>query len=266
MSGIIFTMVLNIISHQARNYTVATPVYEGPLDLLLNLIERSELDITKLSLALVTDQFIEYMHRLQDNAPEEISAFLVIAARLIQIKSETLLPRPPVRDQDEVDDGELLAHQLLIYKRFKEISNWLQVREGIGYHTHLRLAPTHKYEGNLDLNGITLSDLFAAAQTILLLPDQRLTLDTVVKAPRITIREKIAIIADFLKQFKQGTFQQLLPGDYVRLDVVVTFLALLELVKRSLIYTHQDNLFAEISIEPSETWEDDLSFELEFGE
>lgn len=266
MSGIILAMVLSISSHQARNYTVTTPLFEGPLDLLLHLIERSELDITKLSLALVTDQFIAYMHRLQDDAPEEISAFLVIAARLIQIKSETLLPRPPIRDQIDADDGELLAQQLIVYKRFKEISNWLLEREAAGYRTHLRIAPYPKIEGDLDLNGITLSDLFAAAQMVLILPDQRLSLNTVVKAPGITIREKIIIIANFLKQCKQGTFHQLLPEKYIRLDVVVTFLALLELVKRSLIYTHQDDLFAEISIEPSETWEDDLSFELEFGE
>ncbi|MBT3315900.1 MAG: segregation/condensation protein A, partial [Anaerolineae bacterium] len=91
-------MSLDIVSHankQAEKYTISTPVFEGPLDLLLNLIESAELDITSVSLALVTDQYLERIRALQDMDAEEISAFLVIAAKLIQIKSEALLPRPP---------------------------------------------------------------------------------------------------------------------------------------------------------------------------
>src|SRR4030065_2960085 len=106
MSGIISPMVFNAANQQVSNYTIATPVFEGPLDLLLQLIERSELDITKLSLALVTDQFLEYLHGIEIRSPEEVSAFLVIAARLIQIKSEAILPRPPIRMIDEDDPGE----------------------------------------------------------------------------------------------------------------------------------------------------------------
>ena len=87
--------MFNTANQQVSNYTIATPVYEGPLDLLLQLIERAELDITKLSLAMITDQYLEYIHKLTDLAADEVSAFLVIAAKLLQIKSEALLPRPP---------------------------------------------------------------------------------------------------------------------------------------------------------------------------
>jgi segregation and condensation protein A len=107
---------------QVGDYKVATPVYEGPLDLLLQLIEHAELDITKLALALVTDQYLSRLRDLQERAAEEVSAFLVIAARLLQIKSEALLPRPPVREAGEEDPGEALARQLLAYKRYKEIA------------------------------------------------------------------------------------------------------------------------------------------------
>src|SRR5688572_32818830 len=135
-------MDLNIASRQTGGYTVNTPVYEGPLDLLLQLIERAELDITAIALATVTDQYLIYIRALQNNArPDEISAFLVIAAKLVQIKSEALLPRPPVREVGEEDPGESLARQLRIYKRFKEISNSLEEREKLGLHTYLRLAP-----------------------------------------------------------------------------------------------------------------------------
>ena len=88
MSGIISPMVLKTADGQISKYTIATPVYEGPLDLLLQLIERAELDITRLSLAMVTDQYLDYIHNLPDIAADEVSAFLVIAAKLLQIKSD----------------------------------------------------------------------------------------------------------------------------------------------------------------------------------
>ena len=94
---------------ESEPYLVATPVYQGPLGLLLQLIERAELDITKLSLAHVTDQYLKYLENLPELTAEEISSFLVIAAKLIQIKSESLLPRPPTRDPGEEDPGEALA-------------------------------------------------------------------------------------------------------------------------------------------------------------
>ena len=110
------------------NYTVVTPIYEGPLDLLLLLIERAELDITSLALAQVTDQYLEHLRNISDLSPDEVSAFLVIAARLLQIKSEALLPRPPQREPGEEDPGEALARQLILYKRFKELANLLAQR------------------------------------------------------------------------------------------------------------------------------------------
>src|SRR4030066_1388828 len=129
MSGIISPMVFNTANQQISNYSISTPVYEGPLDLLLQLIERTELDITTLSLALVTDQYLQYIHQLTELAPDEVSAFLVIAAKLLQIKSEALLPRPPSREPGEEDPAEALARQLQVYKKFKEIAAFLEQRQ-----------------------------------------------------------------------------------------------------------------------------------------
>ena len=86
---------------QSPTYTVTTPVYEGPMDLLLQLIERAELDITRLALAQVTDQYLEHLRNLENRPADEVSAFIVMASRLIQIKSEALLPRPPAREAGE---------------------------------------------------------------------------------------------------------------------------------------------------------------------
>lgn len=259
-------MNLGIATHQARAYTVATPVFAGPLDLLLQLIERAELDITRLALAQVTDQYLEHLHSLQESAAEEVSAFLVIAARLLQIKSEVLLPRPPVREEGEEDPGEALARQLLAYKRFKEAASLLAAREAAGLHTYLRLAPPPKVEGRLDLSGLELSDLLAAAQAVFAGIDNRPPLATVVAAPRVTIREKIGVITRFLRQHGRATFRLLLSRRPTHLDVVVTFLAMLELIKRRMVQVRQEVLFGEIEIEPGGAWDEDETFELEFGE
>jgi segregation and condensation protein A len=119
LGGVIIplAMELNVAGHQTNGYTVTITVYEGPLDLLLQLIEHAELDITAVALAKVTDQYLAYIHLMQVPA-DEISAFLVVAAKLLQIKSEALLPRPPVREVGEEDPAEALARQLRIYKRF----------------------------------------------------------------------------------------------------------------------------------------------------
>lgn len=259
-------MDLGIATHQTRAYTVATPVYEGPLDLLLQLIERAELDITKLALAQVTDQYLHYLRGLQEQAAAEVSAFLVIAAKLIQIKSEVLLPRPPVREAGEEDPGEDLARQLMAYKRYKEIAIYLQEREVAGLRTYLRLSPSPKVERQLDLTDLSLSDLVAAAQAVFNLADNRPELGSVVVAPQVTIREKIILINRFLRRYGRTTFQALIRGKPGQLDAVVTFLAMLELIKRRLVEVRQEMLFGEIELEPSGVWDENDSFELEFGE
>jgi len=259
-------MELGIATHQTRAYTVATPVYEGPLDLLLQLIERAELDITRLALAQVTDQYLEHLHNLQESAAEEVSAFLVIAAKLLQIKSEVLLPRPPVRDEGEEDPGEALARQLLAYKRYKEIALQLGQREANNLRTYLRLAAPPKVESVLDMSGISLTDLLEAAQTVFAQADNRPGLNTMVAAPRVTIREKISLIARFLRQNGHATFRSFISRGPTNLDIVVTFLAMLELIKRRLVQVQQESLFGEIELESTETWDENETFELEFGE
>jgi segregation and condensation protein A len=251
------------IHRQTGGYTITTPVYEGPLDLLLQLIEHAELDITALALAQVTDQYLAYIHQMQVPA-DEISAFLVVAAKLLQIKSEALLPRPPVREADEEDPGEALARQLRIYKRFKELANWLDERETRHLRTYLRLAPPPKVEGRLDLSDVSLADLLAAAEGIFAEEAEKQALGTVISAPRITIREKIALITKQLGQSRNTTFSSLLGKKPNRLEVVVTFLALLELVKRYRVAASQEGLFSDIQIEKLEEWGTDEELEIEF--
>lgn len=257
-------MDLNIASHQAGGYTITTPVYEGPLDLLLRLIEHAELDITAVALAMVTEQYLAHIRQLENARPDEISAFLVIAAKLIQIKSEALLPRPPIRDAAEEDPAENLARQLRIYKKFKEVATTLEERSNKGLKTYLRLAPPPKIEGRLDLSEITLIDLMEAARNSFLQDVEKQSLGTVISAPKVTIRQKIAFISSILTKNKNSSFKTLVKSTNNRLEVVVTFLALLELIKRYRISANQSELFGDIDIERADDWNTEEDFELEF--
>ncbi len=261
-------MSLQVAGHQTEGYRVATTVYEGPLDLLLELIEHAELDITTLAIAQVTDQYLGYLQNLQDRDPAEVSAFLVMAARLLQIKSAALLPRPEAVEHtgDEEDDAEALARQLIEYRRFKQIANLLAEREAAGLHTYLRLAPAQiKVDARLDMTGLGLSDLVDAARQVFGNPGNLPSLSTVVKMPRITIREKILVILGVLKRKTKTNFSSLLRTRN-RVEVVVTFLALLELIKRRVVEAHQDTLFSDIEFDSIGEWQENGNIEIEFNE
>jgi segregation and condensation protein A len=260
-------MSFQVAGHQTEAYRIETEVYEGPLDLLLDLIERSELDITRLALAQVTDQYLSYMRALQERNAAEVSAFLMIAARLVQIKSAALLPRPSIehKEDEEEDPAEALARQLLLYKRFKDLAAVLEKREADGLRTYLRLTSPPRIEPRLDMAGVKLNDLIALAREIFASAEDYSTLSEVVAAPRITIREKIAWILDHLRR-KTGaiTFRHLLKEKSSRLEIVVTFLAMLELIKRHIVDVQQFQLFSDISLAPLDDLDDKVEGDLEF--
>lgn len=262
-------MTIDISPFHASSYNVETPIFEGPLDLLLHLIERAELDITKLALAQVTDQYLAYLEELDHYNLEDVSSFVVIAAKLLQIKSETLLPRFHSHEQSEDDPGEALARQLIIYKRFKEIAEYLGERDESGLHTYIRLTPPPQVRTLVDLNTLNISDLASTMTSILENLgeiDHRSSINTVVTPPKITIREKIKLISNHLQKQGKITFRGILGDKLTRIDIVVTFLAVLELVKHHFILAHQTGLFGEIEILPAESWIEGSDFELEFGE
>jgi segregation and condensation protein A len=253
-----------VIGYQTGNYKVQIPVYEGPMDLLLDLIERAELDITAVSLASVTDQYLSYLNTQAQLKPDEISAFLVIAAKLVQIKSEALLPRPPEREPGEEDPGVSLVEQLRLYKRYKEIAGGMMDRQDKGLHTYLRVAPPPKVEAKLDLSNLTLEGLLDAAASAFAKSREKQALGTVISAPKVTIREKIELISKMMKTIQRSSFRSLLADKASRIEIVVTFLALLELIKRYRVTAHQDGLFGDIEFERMEDWKDDEEIEIEF--
>lgn len=227
-------------------YQVKLPLFEGPLDLLLHLIEREELDITTISLASVTDQFIAYLQTLREVQAGVIADFLVVAARLLLIKSRLLLPKPPPLVDEEEDPGEALVRRLLAYKRFKRAAQYLREREQAGLRSYVRLAPPPVLEQRLDLAGVSLHDLVAAMSRVLATLPESQPVGLMVSPRKVTVQEKMALIESLVRGGQSVSFATVLRGAATRVDVVVSFWAVLELIKRGRLEATQPELFGEI--------------------
>jgi len=230
-------------------YQVALPVFEGPLDLLLHLIEREELDITQVSLAQITNQYLEYLAQLSERDPDNLADFLVIAAKLLLIKSRVLLPQPPASLSPEDEDvGEDLVRQLIEYKRFKQVAQWLKHLDEQGLRTYIRLAGVPTLDRVVDLGEVTLDDLLAAVRDVLVVKPPELSVNGAVAPVIITIADQMALIERKTRKGRSLSFRQLLEQATTRIEVVVTLLALLEMVKQLRVTMHQDKQFGDITI------------------
>jgi segregation and condensation protein A len=244
-------------------YQIATDIYSGPLDLLLQLIEKAELDITRLSLAKVTDQYLQHLQSLAVRDPIEVSAFLVMAARLVLIKSLVLLPRPETLSTlPEEDPGEILARQLITYKRFKEIALVLRERESKGLRTYLRMAPQPRIAGKWIPEDLNINELAQVYQNLLTAVVKLHPLKEAVSITAITLRQKIDEIVSILQTTNQSTFNALLKNKHTRMEIIVTFLALLELIKHHSILALQENPFEDIHLEKIGDLQVDIETEL----
>ena len=245
-------------------YTIQLPVYEGPLDLLLNLIEHAELDITKVSLAEITDQYLTYIRQIQDRQLEDLASFLVMATRLIQIKSEVLLPRPPLREPGEEDPGDALARQLVAYKKYKQVAILLSEREGAGLRSYIRLAPPPVIDPKIDMQEFQLDDLHQAMLEALKNVHKIPTLEENVSTQRVRVKDKILNIIHSLKDVSQLSFRKLIKTARSRLEIVVSLLAVLELIKQDQVEVRQEEMFGDIELVRGSGWQVDQIEELEF--
>jgi segregation and condensation protein A len=235
-------------------FQVKLPDFEGPLDLLLYLIEREELDITQVSLAKVTGAYLEYIHILEQLHVDAVADFLVVAAKLLLIKSQALLPRPPsTTTESEEDVGDDLVRQLLLYKQYKESARTLGDREAAGLRTYVRVAPPPKIEAKLDLSNITIDMLIKAVRNVLEVEKPKPPVGTVVKPYTLTIRDQMGLIERILRYRPNISFKRMLRRAQDRIEIIVTFLAVLELLRRRKVDVQQDSLFGDILIVPVET-------------
>lgn len=244
---------MSFFSHddEQANYEVDLPAFQGPLDLLLSLIEQEELDITKISLARVTNQYLSRIDVIKQTDPDDLTDFLVIAAKLILIKSEVLLPRPPpiLAEDNEEDVGDELARQLLIYKQFKEIAAQLRQIEDEHRRSYVRVTPKIKIEPKLAPGEGDLQQLLEAARHALAIKPQDPAVDEVVSPVAVTIGQQMVSIWRQVASGRQVSFNELLDLSTDKIEVIVTLLAVLELIKRRVIAVTQSSRFGDIIID-----------------
>lgn len=232
--------------------------FEGPLDLLLHLIDKAEIDIHEVSISEITDQYMEYLHAMKELELEVTSEFLVMAATLLAIKSKQLLPKPPVFEdeyEDWPDDGldprDELIQKLVEYRKFKQIAEQLREKEFERSLIYSRepedMTPFMREEKVNPVEGLQLSDLIAAFQKALRRAARRNIVATV-QRDEISVKDRIRDIVDVLKQYETVRFSRLIRENMDRHEVVVTFLAILELMKMKHIRCFQHQLFDDIVI------------------
>ena len=256
-------MTLPSLWQSSSNYKISTEVYEGPLDLLLQLIEQAELDITKLSLAKVTNEYLAHLHSIAQRDPMEVSAFLVIAAKLVLIKSTILLPsQEGIESEGDEDIGEQLARQLIEYKKYKDKALWLKDRQDKGLRSYLRVAQPPLIKEKLDLSGIQIYDLVDILLEIYFQNENVTPLSEVVPITALTLKKKIKEIIGLFKHQPRQNFSELLSREYSRLDLVVTFLAVLELIKNHSLMADQSQPFGDIAFESTQDLSEEFETEL----
>lgn len=234
-----------------NSYQVELPVFNGPLDLLLHLIEREELDVTAISLVQVTGQYLAQVRQMESDQLESLIDFISIGARLLLIKSRALLPRPialPGEDEEEEDPAEALLRQLRAYRRFKNAANWLGDRQQRGLRTYLRVAPPPHLEGHLDLSGVDADSLLEAMRIVLSRVETMEESLEVARPRQITIEDQIGKLRHNLQRRRSFKFADMIANPHDRTEIAVTLLALLELIKRREAQAQQGYMFGPIEI------------------
>lgn len=233
-------------------YKIKIEKFEGPLDLLLQLIEEEEMDITQVSLANVTDQYLSYISEAVDIPTEELADFLVVAAKLLLIKSKSLLPNLEIDDEEAVD----LENQLKMYKEYYDASKALQKIISKKHFLFSRERPAvtmdKVFNPPTSLNTDKLHQLFVDVLSEL---EPWVNLPNEVIKRTISIRERILNIRAMISREANISFKNLLKNAKDKTEVIVTFLALLELVKQKTIAVVQDNIFADIHVQKIEDQE-----------
>jgi segregation and condensation protein A len=250
-------MTLFQTDRQQADYQIKIPAFSGPLDLLLHLIERQELDITAISLVEVTGQYLAQVEAMRGSRIENLIDFLVVGARLTVIKSRALLPPTPVtrfgEEEEEEDPAEALLRQLRAYKQYKDAAHWLQQRDEAGLHTHLRVAPPPRVEKKLDLSGVTPHTLQAALRQALAQAQEMEDSVSLIQPRRITIGDQVEKLRRRLRWSSSFLFDEALSPRPDRIEVAVTLLAVLELIKQKEMIAFQPEMFGPIKIGRPET-------------
>lgn len=239
---------------------VKLQVFEGPLDLLLHLIDKNKIDIYDIPIVEITNQYMDYIKAMEREDLNVMSEFLVMAATLLDIKCKMLLPKEVTEDGEEEDPRQELVEQLLQYKMYKYMSYELRDRELDGGRTMYK-DPTIPEEVmdyvepvDLDelLGDLTLATLNRVFQDVIRRQEDKI--DPVrskfgkLEKEEVTVEEKLETVTDYAREHKYFSFRTLLGSQKSKMQTVVTFLAVLQLIKEGILIVQQEHAFDDIMI------------------
>lgn len=236
--------------------------FEGPFDLLLHLIKKNKMDIYDIKIYDITNQYLEYVKAMEEMDLEITSEFIVISATLIEIKSKMLLPKPKIDenavDSDEKDPREELINKLIEYRKFKESAKFFKDREqGIGRMFSKKPEIIEEKNKSFDpkdfLKGVTMLHLFEIYSKLMNVYKNKINTENVINKEipldKFKIEDKIDYLKEIMINDKKIVFSNIVKHCSHKMEVVVTFLALLELMKLRVIKVVQENNFKEIYVE-----------------
>ncbi|MBD8003457.1 segregation/condensation protein A [Bacillus norwichensis] len=237
------------------SYQIKTEVFEGPLDLLLHLIKRMEIDIYDIPMAEITDQYLLYIHTMNELELDQASEYLVMSATLLSIKSKMLLPKNDEVEEDDTiyedeDPRTELVEQLIEYKRFKEAAMLFRQKESVRSEIFTKPPSDLSHFADelpkLQPSGVTIYDMIGAFNKLLRRKRIRQPLSAKVARPRITIQQRMDELLEMIEEsdteLSFSSFFHLLDREFI----ILTFLAMLELMKSNAIIVWQSQNFEEI--------------------
>jgi len=235
-----------------ESYLVKIDAFEGPLDLLLHLINQYEIDIYDIPVSEITDQYNAYIRAMKSLELNIASEYLVMAATLLAIKSQMLLPKQEIDediDEYEEDPREELIRRLIEYRKYKESAEQLKEKEVEASHVYMRpmtIFSEDYYEPEVVKGNQSVYDMLKAFDRMLLRKEWNRPLDTTVSRVEIPIEQRMEDVLEVVRLHKSGIqFDKLFP-EITRQHVVVTFIAILELMKNGYIYCNQENNFSNL--------------------
>jgi len=231
-------------------YTVRLEMFEGPLDLLLHLIQKNELDITNIPIALITEQYLEYLQLMKDLNLDIAGEYLLMASTLLHVKSRMLLPASTEEEEETGEDPRAeLIRRLLEYQKYKNAAGELQRRPMLDRDVFLRLISAESEEKEEEKVEATLFELLEAFREVLKRVKPEVFHEVILE--RMTVEEKVQEILSLLQKEKRSlAFHRLFPEEASRRMIVITFLAILELVKMKLVRIFQASPFETIRLSP----------------
>ncbi len=228
---------------------LALPAFAGPLDLLLHLIEREELDITEVSLLAVTEQYLGALRAREQIDLGALAEFIGVGARLLLLKSRALLPRDPeeqATDEDEESDVRQLIEALREYRRFKHAAEFLRERE-VGHGSYRREVAPPEVPLPTGLDTVTLSSLVDVIREVLDRMPEDEPAEEIVREP-VRLRDRMRSLVDTLQRDGKTSFRTLIQSATSRTMVIVDFMAVLELIKQRYLAARQNDAFGDIEL------------------